>query len=70
MNIPAGVVINRDEIGDNGVETYCSAEKLPSYYAFHLTAKLLKGFQRENLVDIFPIFIIISTIDQPNRGDS
>lgn len=29
LNIPAGVVINRDGIGDNAVEAYCAESELP-----------------------------------------
>ncbi len=29
LNVPAGVVINRSDIGDNAVEEYCSREKVP-----------------------------------------
>ncbi len=29
MGIPAGVILNRDGLGDNGVEGFCAAENLP-----------------------------------------
>ncbi|MBN1444528.1 MAG: ATP-binding protein [Candidatus Omnitrophica bacterium] len=29
LNVPAGVVINRSDIGDSAVEEYCSKEKVP-----------------------------------------
>ena len=55
MNIPAGVVINRDEIGDNGVETYCSAEKLPILLRIPFDRQIAESISKgKTLVGIFP----------------
>jgi len=70
MNIPAGVVINRDEIGDNGVETYCSAEKLPILLRIPFDRQIAEGVSKgKTLVDIFPDYLssfqrLISQIEE------
>jgi MinD superfamily P-loop ATPase len=55
MNIPAGIVINRDGIGNNVVETFCSAEKLPVLLRIPFDRQIAEGISKgETLVDIFP----------------
>jgi MinD superfamily P-loop ATPase len=55
MNIPAGVVINRDGIGNNVVEMFCSAEKLPVLLRIPFDRQIAEGISKgKTLVDIFP----------------
>lgn len=55
LNIPAGVVINRDEIGDAGVEEFCEAEGLPILLRIPFDRSLAAGIaQGKTLVEINP----------------
>lgn len=55
MSIPAGVVINRDGIGDNAVETYCTAEKLPILLRIPFDRQIAEGVSAgKTLIDIYP----------------
>lgn len=55
MDISAGVVINRDGIGDNAVETYCTAEKLPILLRIPFDRQIAEGVSAgKTLVDIYP----------------
>lgn len=55
LGLPAGVVINRDGIGDTGVDDYCARHDLPVLmripYDAHLAARLAAGTP---LVDVYP----------------
>jgi len=60
MNISAGVVINRDGIGDDAVETYCLAEKLPILLRIPFDRRIAEGISKgKTLVDIFPEYSAI-----------
>jgi len=60
MNISAGVVINRDGIGDDAVETYCLAEKLPILLRISFDRRIAEGISKgKTLVDIFPEYSAI-----------
>ena len=52
MNIPFGVVINRDGIGNNKVETYCKAENIPI---------LLKIPERKKIANLYSKGIALVT---------
>jgi len=55
--IPAGVVINRDGIGDNAVETYCAEAGLPILMRIPMDRNFAEGIaQGHTLVDIQPEF--------------
>ena len=55
LNIPAGVIINRDGIGDAGVEDFCTAEGLPIMMRIPYDRAIAEGTaQGQNLTDIYP----------------
>jgi MinD superfamily P-loop ATPase len=55
LEIPAGVVINRDGIGDNAVETYCAETGLPILLRIPMERYIAEGVaQGKTLVDIHP----------------
>lgn len=55
VNIPAGVIINRDGIGDAGVEAYCHEVNLPILMRIPLERKIGEGIaQGKTLLDIDP----------------
>jgi MinD superfamily P-loop ATPase len=55
LNIPAGVVINRDGIGDAGVEEFCEAEGLPILLRIPFDKPIAEGIaQGKTLVEIYP----------------
>lgn len=55
MDITAGVIINRDGIGDDAVEMYCLAEKLPILLRIPFDRQIAEGISKgKTLVDIFP----------------
>ena len=57
MNIPAGVVINRDGIGDKAVEAYCTAENLPILMRIPFEREIAEGLSAgQPLADIQPIY--------------
>jgi MinD superfamily P-loop ATPase len=63
LNIPAGVVINRDGIGDAGVEAFCEAEGLPILLRIPFDESFAEGIARgKTLVEIRPV--TVSLFDQ------
>jgi MinD superfamily P-loop ATPase len=57
LGIPAGVIINRDGIGDNAVETYCAESGLPVLMRIPMDRQVAEGIaQGHNLVEIRPEF--------------
>lgn len=57
LNIPAGVVINRDEVGNGAVEAFCQAENLPVMMRIPFDRSLAEGLSAGSpLVDIQPVF--------------
>jgi MinD superfamily P-loop ATPase len=55
LNLPAGVVINRDGIGDAGVEDFCAAERLPILMRIPFERAIAEGIaQGQTLVDLQP----------------
>jgi MinD superfamily P-loop ATPase len=55
LHIPAGVVINRDGIGDAGVETFCADAGLPVLLRIPFDRAIAEGIaQGRTLVDIHP----------------
>lgn len=60
MELPAGVVINRDGIGDNAVETFCMDEKLPILLRIPFDRQIAEGVSKgKTLVEIFPKYSTI-----------
>jgi MinD superfamily P-loop ATPase len=55
LGIPAGVIINRDGIGDAGVDEFCAAEGLPILLCIPFERAIAEGnAQGRTLVDIHP----------------
>ncbi len=55
LNIPAGVIINRDGVGDVGVEQFCATAGLPILMRIPLDREIGEGIARGRpLVDIRP----------------
>ncbi|MCI0476275.1 MAG: ATP-binding protein, partial [Anaerolineales bacterium] len=58
LNVPAGAVVNRDGIGDAGVDAFCAAEHLPILMRIPFDRALAEGIARgQTLVDIRPEYI-------------
>lgn len=57
MNIPAGVVINRDGIGNGSIEAYCSTEGLPVLLRIPFDRQIAEGTAKGTpLTQIDPAF--------------
>jgi MinD superfamily P-loop ATPase len=55
LNIPTGVIINRDGTGDAGVEEFCAVQGLPILMRIPLDRAIAEGIARgRSLVDIRP----------------
>ena len=55
VDIPAGVIINRDGIGDTGVADYCLEEKIPILMRIPLKREIGHGIaQGKSLIEICP----------------
>jgi len=58
LDIPAGVVINRDGVGDDGVEEYCRKAGIPILMRIPLDQRIGKAVARgEALVEAFPEYL-------------
>jgi MinD superfamily P-loop ATPase len=59
MNIPAGVVINRDGIGDSSVEAFCKTENIPVLLRIPFDRQIAEGTaQGKPLVEISPAYAV------------
>jgi len=57
LKLPVGVVINRDGIGDQGVEAYCVAEDIPILMRIPLDRRIAEAYSAGiPLVQAFPIY--------------
>jgi MinD superfamily P-loop ATPase len=57
LGIPAGVIVNRDGIGDGAVDAYCEAESLPILLRIPFERAIAAGLAGgSNLVDIYPAY--------------
>lgn len=55
LQIPCGVIINRSDIGDDGVEAYCHDEDIPILMQIPADRKIAEAYSRgEIMVDVFP----------------
>ena len=55
MDIPCGVIINRDGVGNTGVEEYCSQENLPLLLRIPQQRRIAEAYSRgETLVEALP----------------
>lgn len=71
MNIPAGVIINRDGIGNNSVETYCASEKIPILLRIPFNRQIAEGVSAgKTLIDVFPDYspLLLQLISRIKEG--
>jgi MinD superfamily P-loop ATPase len=55
LNLPVGVVINRDGVGDMGVESYCAAEGIPILMRIPLDRRIARAISEgKTLVEVLP----------------
>jgi MinD superfamily P-loop ATPase len=60
LKIPAGAIINRDGIGDAGVEDFCAVEGLPILMRIPYDRAIAEGTaQGKNLIDIYPGYTLL-----------
>ncbi len=58
LGIPAGVLVNRDGVGDDGVEEFCRKEGIPILMRIPLDQRIGKAVARgEALVEAFPEYL-------------
>jgi MinD superfamily P-loop ATPase len=58
LGIPAGVVINRDGVGDKGIDDYCREAGLPVLMRIPLDQRIAEGIARgAPLIDVFPDYV-------------
>ncbi|MBE9524006.1 MAG: ATP-binding protein [Chloroflexi bacterium] len=58
LNIPAGVIVNRDGIGDTMVDQYCQEDHLPILMRIPFSRKAGEGIaQGKTLIEIFPDYL-------------
>jgi MinD superfamily P-loop ATPase len=57
LGLPVGVVVNRADIGDEGVEHYCRTEEIPILMRLPLKRTIAEGIaEGRALVDIHPAY--------------
>ncbi len=55
LSIPSGVIINKADIGDKGVDQFCQRENLPVLLRIPLERRIAEVYSRgEMMVDIYP----------------
>jgi MinD superfamily P-loop ATPase len=55
LGLPVGVVINRDGVGDQGVEDYCAAENIPILMSIPLDRRIAEAYSEGMpLVKVLP----------------
>jgi len=60
LNLPMGVVVNRDGIGDGGVDEFCAAEGLPILMRIPFDRAVAEGIaQGQALVEIRPEYLTL-----------
>jgi MinD superfamily P-loop ATPase len=60
LNLPMGVVINRDGIGDRGVEEFCQDERLPVLMRIPFKRSIADGIaQGRPLIEIHPEYGVV-----------
>jgi MinD superfamily P-loop ATPase len=59
LNLPMGVVINRDGIGDRGVDEFCELEGLPILMRIPFERAIAEGIaQGRPLIEIHPEYVV------------
>ena len=58
LGLPVGVVINRDGVGDSGVDDYCAAEELPIVMRIPLDRRIAEAYSEgAPLIDAAPDYV-------------
>jgi MinD superfamily P-loop ATPase len=58
FGVPCGIVVNRDGIGDRGLDDYCDREALPILMRIPQRREIAEAYSRgENLVSAFPEWV-------------
>ena len=77
LGLPVGVVINRDGVGDQGVDDYCAAEGIPILMRIPLDRRIAEAYSEgESLVEAVPeyrerfqaLYAAIERLVAENRG--
>jgi MinD superfamily P-loop ATPase len=57
LGLPVGVVINRDGVGDRGVDAYCTAESIPILMRIPLDRRIAEAYSDgRSLVEVLPAY--------------
>jgi MinD superfamily P-loop ATPase len=57
LGLPVGVVVNRDGVGDQGVDAYCAAEEIPILMRIPLDRRIAEAYSEGvPLVDALPAY--------------
>jgi len=57
LELPVGVVINRDGVGDRGVDEYCAQEKIPILMRIPLDRRIAEAYSEGvSLVEALPVY--------------
>lgn len=57
LGLPVGVVVNRDGVGDRGVDAYCAAEEIPILMRVPLERRIAEAYSDGvSLVDVLPAY--------------
>jgi MinD superfamily P-loop ATPase len=55
LGLPVGVVVNRDGVGDHGVDEYCAGESIPILMRIPLDRRIAEAYSEgKPLVDVLP----------------
>jgi len=58
LGLPVGVVINRDGVGDQGIERYCTAEGIPILMRIPLDRRIAEAYSEGMpLVEVLPEYV-------------
>ena len=77
LNLPVGVVINRDGVGDQGVDDYCAAEDIPVLMRIPLDRRIAEAYSEGTaLVEVLPeyrerfreLYALIEELHAERRG--
>ena len=57
LGLPVGVVINREGVGDQGVDEYCAAESIPILMRIPLDRRIAEAYSEGvSLIETLPAF--------------
>jgi MinD superfamily P-loop ATPase len=57
LGLPVGVVINRDGVGDRGVDKYCAGESIPVLMRIPLDRRIAEAYSEGvSLIEVLPAY--------------